>query len=90
MKVNKTIKEYISENPNVPFHDNLVTYNKKYNRTLWELNAVEEWTRARLVEDIDITKIKSAVLARLVEEVRNNEPDTIRAFDRIHNRHNRS
>ena len=39
--------------------------------------------------DIDITKVESSVLSRLVEEVRNNEPSTVRAFDRVHNRHNR-
>ncbi len=39
---------------------------------------------------VDVKKIKSEVLLRLVEEVRNNEPSTVRAFDRIHNRHNRS
>jgi len=40
--------------------------------------------------DVDISKIKSPVLMRLVEEVRNNQSSTIRAFDRVHNRHNRS
>lgn len=44
----------------------------------------------KLAANVDITKIKSAVLARLVEEVRNNEPDTVRCFDRVHTRHNRS
>lgn len=44
----------------------------------------------KLSKDIDVTKIKSTVLLRLIEEVRNDEPSTIRAFDRIHNRHNRS
>ena len=39
--------------------------------------------------DVDITKIESSVLSRLVEEVKNNEPSTVRAFDRVHNRHNR-
>ncbi len=39
--------------------------------------------------DVDISQIESSVLSRLVEEVRNNEPSTVRAFDRVHNRHNR-
>ena len=39
--------------------------------------------------DVDITQVESSVLSRLVEEVRNNEPSTVRAFDRVHNRHNR-
>ena len=51
---------------------------------LKEMKPVKNYT------DVDIAKIKSAVLARIVAEVRNNEPSTIRAFDRIHNRHNRS
>lgn len=44
----------------------------------------------KLKQDVDITRLKSATLLRLVEEVRNDTPDTVRAFDRIHNRHNRS
>ncbi len=40
--------------------------------------------------DVDISKIKSPVLARLVEEVRNKTPDTINWYDRTHNRHARS
>lgn len=40
--------------------------------------------------DVDISKIKSPVLLRLVEEVRNQTPDTVRCFDRVHTRHNRS
>lgn len=43
----------------------------------------------RVTQDVDIAQIESSVLSRLVEEVRNNQPSTIRAFDRIHNRHNR-
>lgn len=39
--------------------------------------------------DVDIIQIESSVLSRLVEEVKNNEPSTVRAFDRVHNRHNR-
>ena len=39
--------------------------------------------------DVDITQVESSVLSRLVEEVRNDEPSTVRAFDRVHNRHNR-
>lgn len=40
--------------------------------------------------DVDLSKIKSPVLLRLVEEVTNNQSSTIMAFDRVHNRHNRS
>lgn len=38
---------------------------------------------------IDVSGISSPALARLVEEVRNDEPSTNRAYDRVHNRHNR-
>ena len=44
----------------------------------------------KIAKNIDVTKIKSSVLLRLIEEVRNDEPNTIRAFDRVHTRHNRS
>jgi hypothetical protein len=33
--------------------------------------------------------LDSAVLARLIEEVRNELADVGRAYDRVHNRHNR-
>ena len=39
--------------------------------------------------DVDFTKISSPTLARIIEEVRNGEASTTRAFDRVHNRHNR-
>lgn len=45
--------------------------------------------KQELLQDVDITKIKSSVLLRLIEEVKNYESDTIRAFDRVHVRHNR-
>lgn len=44
--------------------------------------------------EVDISKIDSPTLARLIEEVRNEENDTwtrtIEAYNRFHNRHNRS
>lgn len=40
--------------------------------------------------EIDISKISSPVLARLIEEVRNEEsPTTAHTYNRTHNRHNR-
>ena len=39
--------------------------------------------------DIDVTTLSSAALARLVEEVRNDEGTSARSYDRVHNRHNR-
>lgn len=39
--------------------------------------------------DIDINSLTSVALARLVREVRNDEPTVSRSYDRVHNRHNR-
>jgi hypothetical protein len=39
--------------------------------------------------DVDLATISSPTLARIIEEVRNAEASTTRAFDRVHNRHNR-
>lgn len=39
--------------------------------------------------DVDLAKISSPTLARIIEEVRNGEASTTRTFDRVHNRHNR-
>ena len=38
---------------------------------------------------IDVGTLSSVTLARLVDEVRNDEPATVRSYDRTHNRHNR-
>ena len=39
--------------------------------------------------EIDADEISSAVLARLIAEVRDETPITLHAYDRVHNRHNR-
>ena len=39
--------------------------------------------------EIDVSQIPSPALARLVEEVRNEDPLFPQAYDRVHNRHNR-
>lgn len=39
--------------------------------------------------EVDTSKIPSAVLARLIEEVRAEQPSTTHVYDRVHNRHNR-
>lgn len=39
--------------------------------------------------DVDVKTLSSAALARLVEEVRHDNPMVGRAYDRTHNRHNR-
>lgn len=52
---------------------------------------VAEGVKITAVMEVDISKIKSAVLLRLISEIRNDQAtDTTRCFDRIHNRHNRS
>jgi hypothetical protein len=58
-----------------------------------DLNAVQTSEAPREVSDlleIDISKLPSPALARLIEEVRNEEPSGIDAYSRFHNRHNRS
>lgn len=42
------------------------------------------------LREIDVNKLPSPVLARLIEEVRNEELLGIDAYSRFHNRHNRS
>jgi hypothetical protein len=42
------------------------------------------------LREIDVSKLSSPALARLIEEVRNEEPSGIDAYSRFHNRHNRS
>lgn len=45
---------------------------------------------AKILKEIEVNKISSSVLARLIEEVRNEEVQSINAYNRMHNRHNRS
>lgn len=40
--------------------------------------------------DLDVKVAPSPVLARLIEEVRNEKPEGPNAYNRTHNRHNRS
>ncbi len=42
------------------------------------------------INEIDINITSSSVLTRLIEEVRNEEVFSINAYNRMHNRHNRS
>jgi hypothetical protein len=39
---------------------------------------------------IDASKVKSSVLQRLIEEVKYEDRNNIGAYNRLHNRHNRS
>ena len=53
-----------------------------------QTQAVESHPIPDLLE-VDMSKISSAVLARLIEEVRDEKPPTLHIYDRVHNRHNR-
>ena len=59
-----------------------------------DLNTVETAEAPQLaatdLREIDVSKLSSPALARLIEEVRNEEPSGIDAYSRFHNRHNRS
>ncbi len=52
---------------------------------------VEAPPQSDLIElfDVDVKTLSSAALARLVEEVRHDDPQVGNAYDRVHNRHNR-
>jgi hypothetical protein len=55
------------------------------------LDLVEsQFETIKKINEIDVNKISSPVLARLIEEVRNEEVQSINAYNRMHNRHNRS
>ena len=53
-----------------------------------QLQTEESSIRTDLLE-VDISKLSSPALARLIEEVRNEEASPTHAYDRVHNRHNR-
>ncbi|MET0623749.1 MAG: YhhA family cyclophane-containing RiPP [Pyrinomonadaceae bacterium] len=42
------------------------------------------------LQEIDVSELSSPTLARLIEEVRNEEAHNAHAYNRMHNRHNRS
>ena len=55
------------------------------------LNSIEVQTKTvNKINEIEVNQISSPVLARLIEEVRNEEIYSITAYNRMHNRHNRS
>ena len=58
--------------------------------TLQSHNAIEtDAAQERSSAEIDVKSVPSAVLARLIDEVRNEQTDSTHAYDRAHNRHNR-
>ena len=50
----------------------------------------ESQTHTDKLLELDVSKISSPVLTRLIEEVRNEEKFNAQAYNRMHNRHNRS
>ena len=42
------------------------------------------------LQELELIKISSSTLARLIEEVRNEETSSVHMYNRMHNRHNRS
>jgi hypothetical protein len=45
--------------------------------------------RHSLSTDVQVASIASPTLARLIEEVKNDNQSPLYAYDRVHNRHNR-
>lgn len=45
--------------------------------------------RHSMPSDVLIANVSSPTLARLIDEVKNDNQSTLHAYDRVHNRHNR-
>ena len=48
-----------------------------------------ESPKSEQLTEISIDPINSPVLARIIEEVKNESESSVRSYDRVHNRHNR-
>jgi hypothetical protein len=55
-----------------------------------EREREEVQSRPSELLETDTSSISSPTLARLIEEVRNEEANSAHAYNRMHNRHNRS
>lgn len=55
-----------------------------------ESNCDKNNIEPKKMNELNLDNISSPVLARLIEEVRNEEIYSINAYNRMHNRHNRS
>jgi hypothetical protein len=55
-----------------------------------ERETEEVQTRRSELLEAEARSISSPTLARLIEEVRNEEANSAHAYNRMHNRHNRS
>ena len=62
------------------------------NQLAFETEQEVEELQERMPEEHELnpSSISSPTLARLIEEVRNEEAHTTHAYNRMHNRHNRS
>ena len=62
------------------------------NQLVFEAEQEVEELQERMPEEHELnpSSISSPTLARLIEEVRNEEAHTAHAYNRMHNRHNRS
>ena len=49
----------------------------------------EEPSTNPVLLEVDTSELSSVTLARLIEEVRNEQTTTMHPYDRVHNRHNR-
>jgi hypothetical protein len=57
---------------------------------IMQLETAEAESPAGKLQELDLDQISSPALARLIEEVRNEEELMAHAYNRTHNRHNRS
>jgi hypothetical protein len=55
-----------------------------------QIQSIESQTPTVELPSPDVDGVLSPTLARLIEEVRNEEDLTAHAYNRMHNRHNRS
>lgn len=55
-----------------------------------ENEVEEEQESTDELREIDLSDLSSPTLARLIEEVRHEEAHNVYAYNRMHNRHNRS
>lgn len=71
--------------------DDSLQYSLSEDHQMTEKNQSQTAESPSILEllEVDTRKISSAVLARLIEEVRNEKSSTTRVYDRVHNRHNR-
>jgi len=60
------------------------------NKELTENKISEEEISASKTISIDASEVRSSILQRLIEEVKQENQNGIAAYNRLHNRHNRS